>query len=152
MKRIRLSPTLCSLPARLIGIIVLSLWFVGCHESGTWVDDARNWKRVFRAPRPNDVQLVRSWYWRSVHWTYEYEYYMQIQSNAAFQKHLLAMNPMVEQTTINASQAWSERKPGWFASKPLSEYRIWESTNTHSQFRLLIDRETGDLFLSDWQL
>ena len=31
----------------------------GCHESGTWTDDARNWKRIFGVAKPDDITVVQ---------------------------------------------------------------------------------------------
>ena len=141
---------------RVIFLTFAAVLLVGCHESGTWKDDAQNWKRIFRAAKPDDVTVVRSWFWRSPHFTYEYEYYIQIQKNADLQKRLLAMNPMKQlalEKELQEAAAWSQHRPAWFVPKPVAQYDVWVYTNAPpSAFRLLIDRDTGDLFLSDTQL
>jgi len=132
------------------------LFLTGCHESGTWKDDARNWKRIFRAAKPDEVKVTRSWFWRSPHFTYEYEYYLQVQKNTDLQKRLLTMNPMTEvvaEKQLREVTAWSQNRPEWFAAKPIAQYQVWVYSNApSSDFRLLIDRETQDLFLTDRQL
>ena len=40
---------------RVIFVILAASLLVGCHESGTWQDDARNWKRVFRTQKPDGI-------------------------------------------------------------------------------------------------
>ena len=141
---------------RVIFVILAASLLVGCHESGTWKDDARNWKRVFRAPKPDDITVVHSWFWRSPHFTYEYEYYIQIQKHADLQKRLLTMNPMKQLTLekdMQEATVWSQHRPTWFVPKPVAQYELWVYSNApNSAFRLLIDRETGALFLSDTQL
>ena len=136
--------------------ILAFLLLTGCHESGTWKDGARNWKRIFRVAKPDDITVVHSWFWRSPHFTYEYEYYLQVQKHADFQKRLLTMNPMMEvkgEKELQEATTWSQRRPDWFAPKPAAQYQVWVYANApRSDFRLLIDRETGDLFLSDRQL
>ncbi len=57
---------------RLIAILA-AIFLTGCHESGTWKDDKRNWQRIFRVAKPDDITVVHSWFWRSPHFTYEYE-------------------------------------------------------------------------------
>jgi len=136
--------------------MLVAVLLVGCHESGTWSDDARNWKRIFQVAKPADINVVHSWFWRSPHFTYEYEYYIQVQKHADLQKRLLTMNPMKQLTQENELQmamVWSQHKTTWFVPKPVAMYEVWVYSNApNSDFRLLIDRETGDLFLSDTQL
>lgn len=140
---------------RLIAILA-AIFLTGCHESGTWKDDKRNWQRIFRVAKPDDITVVHSWFWRSPHFTYEYEYYLQVKQHADFQKRLLAMNPMtetVDEKALGKASAWSQRRPDWFAPKPISQYQVWVYSNApNSNFRVLIDRATGDLFISDHQL
>ena len=141
---------------RVVLVILLSFLLVGCHESGTWKDDARNWKRIFRVAKPNDITVVHSWFWRSPHFTYEYEYYIQIQKHADLQKRLMTMNSMrqlKQEKDLQDAAIWSQNRPSWFAPKSIDRYEVWVYSNVEqSRFRLLIDRETGDLFLSDTQL
>lgn len=143
-------------PSLRILLLLGGLLLAGCHESGTWVDDPRNWKRIFRAPKPDDVTVVHSWFWRSPHFTYEYEYYLHVRANADLQKRLLTLNPMQElqgEAAVREATRWSPNKPAWFPPKPVGGYRVLIYSNApHSEFRLLIDRETGDLLLSDSQL
>ena len=43
--------------------------------------------------------------------------------------------------------------PSWFAPKPLTEYEIWTyADDASSNFRLLIDKQTGHIFLADYQV
>jgi hypothetical protein len=139
---------------RVTFVILAAVLLLGCHESGTWKDDARNWKRIFRTPKPDDMTVVHSWFWRSLHFTFEY--YIQIRKHADLQKRLLTMNPMRQLTLeseLQEAAVWSDRRPTWFAAKPIAQYEVWVYSNVpNSEFRLLIDRETADLFLSDTQL
>ena len=142
---------------RSFGIMLSAVLLLGCHESGTWRDDAGNWKRIFRVKMPANVQVVHSWFWRSPHFTYEFEYYLQIAKNEDFQRRLLTMNPMREvreAKELNAIMAGSQQhRPAWFAPKPVADYGVWIYSNAPaSSFRLLIDQKTGDLFLADLQL
>jgi hypothetical protein len=141
---------------RFICSILMAFLLVGCHESGTWTDDARNWKRIFREPKPDDIKVVHSWFWRSPHFTYEFEYYVQIRKHDDLERRLLTMNPMKQLTLdsqLQEASDWSQHKPTWFVPKPIAHYEVWVYSNApNSRFRLLIDRETRDLFLADTQL
>ncbi len=137
---------------KLIPLGLLSLALFGCHESGTWVDDRGNWKRIFRAPQPADVKIIHSWFWRSPHFTYEFEYFLQLDANIELQKELFKLNPL-SRSYERELQAFPQPKPDWFAPKPLSDYETWAyADRTNSNFRLLIDRKSGELFLTDWIL
>lgn len=50
-------------------VVALSMLWVGYHESGTWEDDPKHWQRIFREPKPEHVEVERSWYWRSPDFT-----------------------------------------------------------------------------------
>jgi hypothetical protein len=50
------------------------LVLTGC--GGTWVDDKRNFDRVFGFGKIPDVQVVHSYYWKSPHWSTEYQYFI----------------------------------------------------------------------------
>ena len=66
------------------------------------------------------------------------------------------MNPMrqlTQEKELQDATAWPEHRPAWYASKPPTQYEVWVYSNApDSRFRLLLDRETGDLYLSDIQL
>ena len=145
-------PNLAVKTMRAMFVIIAAVLLVGCHESGTWKDDSQNWKRIFRVSKPKDITVVHSWFWRSPHFTYEYEYYIQIQKHADLQKRLLTKNSMKQltlETELQQATAWSH-KPTWFVPKQIAQYEVWVYSNApNNNFRLLIDRETGDLFLSD---
>jgi hypothetical protein len=131
--------------------ILAAVLLVGCHESGTWSDDAKNFHRIFRVSKPDDVNVVHSWFWRSPHFTYEYEYYIQLQKHADMERRLLTMNPMMQLTgDLEKAAALGQSKPTWFIPKPIIQYDVWTYSNRpNDHFLLFRDRETGDLFLAD---
>ncbi len=133
-------------------ILVLA---VGCGyvKSGTWTDSPKNWNRAFRSTKPPDVVVVHSYYWRSPHWSYEFEYFFHIKSNDALKHQLLTANELVQVYTNNAEQYGPHcfnEKPAWFIPKPADTYEHWAyRTDSNSNFRVFIDKENGDLFLTD---
>ncbi len=143
-------------PLRLIAIVLVSIFLVGCHESGTWKDDSKNWKRIFGIAKPASVTVVHSWFWRSAHFTYEYEYFIQVAANDDFQKRLFTLNKLKQLTgdaEIAAVTGFSKHKPEWFLPKPVASYETWiYADEPRGHFTVLIDRETKDLFISDLQL
>jgi hypothetical protein len=47
---------------RVVALVLSMLILQGClfHESGTWEDDPKNWKRMFGDEKPDGVTLVHS--------------------------------------------------------------------------------------------
>jgi hypothetical protein len=135
-------------------VLLLALCLAGCHEAGTWQDDAKNFQRIFRVSQPKDVTVVHSRFWRSPHWSYEFEYFVQIQRNENFKKRLFEHNKLKEPETEDERKRITDcfqEKPAWFIPKPLDQYEVWiYSDEPGSHFRVFIDRDTGDIFVSDW--
>lgn len=147
MKYIRVSGTIIYL--------LLSLCS-GCSllSSGTWEDDADNWKRAFQSIQPDDVVVLHSWYWRSPHWTYEFEYFFEIECNAALTEQLFTENKLIQldsEDAVIAKDNFFNDPPEWFAPKAVDEYEIWVfEDQPERNFRVLIDKETCTLFLAEY--
>jgi len=137
---------------RLLIAIIAVVLLTGCHESGTWKDDPKNWKRIFKSEKPADIKVVHSQVWRSPHFTYEVEYFFQIEK-PGFPFRTNSMKEVLDLDELHRTAAWSDYRPEWFVPKDVSRYQVWIFTNEGTgNFRLLIDRDTGDFFLSDRQL
>lgn len=142
----------------LSGANILSLSLVEdffFYQSGIWLNDERNWNRIFRRKQPKDVIVCHSWFWRSPNCIYDLEYYLEVQKNEDFQMRLLKKNSMEQITEEKALQILknlSEHRPVWFAPKSIAEYEVWVCvTDPGCNFRIIVDRETGTLFLTDRQ-
>jgi hypothetical protein len=138
--------------------LALLLTTAGCgyFKSGTWEDDPKNWKRAFRSVKPPDVVVTHSLYWRSPHWTYEFQYFFEIEPNTELREQLFRENQLRRLEGAQAQQAKENsfgEIPAWFAPKPSSAYDIWVFGDEPGRnFKVLIDKETGTLFLSDHQV
>jgi hypothetical protein len=132
------------------------LVLAGCHQIGTWEDEPQNFQRIFHVAAPQDVVVVHSRFWRSAHWTYEFEYFIHIRQNADFQKRLFTENRLKQlesETDRQGATNYFGERPSWFLPKPLVEYEIWIYADEPRQnFRIFIDRNSGDLFLTDHQV
>jgi hypothetical protein len=139
-------------------LLVAMLVAAGCGyvRSGTWDDVPENWGRAFESTKPDAVVVVHSRYWRAPHFTYEAGYMFETQPNAALREQLFGKNRL--RRLSDAEVAIAERScfsecPPWFAPKPLDQYEIWAYTDhPESDFRLLIDKTTGHLFMADYQI
>lgn len=139
---------------RVAGGVALALIFAGCHESGTWQNDTKNWKRAFGSAQPKDIKIVNSWYWRSPHFTYEFEYFFQLGPNDAFRQKVIGSGNLLDITPATKAegeeaQRFFHSKPTWFIPKAIDQYEIWRGKPPQENFRIFIDRATGDLFLTD---
>ena len=137
---------------RFLACVLLALSLAGCGyaKSGTWDDDPGNWDRVFGEEKPDTVVLVHSRYWRSPHFTMEFEYFLQVAKNADFQTRLFEKNKLVRLEGDAATPPHFGERPAWFIPKSAKDYDVWKFEDRPQNFRLIIDRETGDMFLCDY--
>jgi hypothetical protein len=128
----------------------------GYVSSGTWDDDPANWKKAFKSQKPDDVVVVHSQYWRTAHWSYEAGYMFEIASNARLREQFFKENRlsrMVGPAAAEAKEMCFRKCPSWFAPKAVEAYEVWGySDEPKGNFRVLIDRTTGTMFLADFQV
>jgi len=108
--------------------LVLIFGLSGCHSFGTWTDDLNNWSRAFGSTKPADVVVVHSKYWRSPHWTCEFEYFFKINANSALHHQLFTENKLEKIEGSDAKLAtheFFEDKPDWFLPKQADKYEVW---------------------------
>jgi hypothetical protein len=142
--------------AAVLAVLVLLSTACGYAMSGTWNDDPENWHRAFRSTRPSDVVVVHSRYWRSPHWSYEFEYFFEIAPNAALKQQLFTANTLRQLTGKDAVEARARvfgDAPPWFAPKSLASYEVWvPADDPRSNFKVIIDKASGHIFLTDYQV
>ena len=139
---------------RFLACLLLVTAIVGCGyaKSGTWDDDAGNWERVFGEEKPDSVVLVHSRYWRGPHFTMEFAYFLEIEKNTDLQARLFKNNKLRRLEGDAASSSHFGEKPAWFLPKSTEDYDVWTYEDPPRTFRLFIDRETGEIFMSDYQV
>jgi hypothetical protein len=135
-------------------IALISLNGCGLLAGGTWEDDTDNWRRAFQSTQPDNVVVSHSKYWRSSHWTYEFEYFFEIEANGDLKDQLYTQNKLVElqgQDAVGAKSDFFSTPPVWFAPKAVDKYEVWVyEDRKESNFCIFIDKETGTLFLTDY--
>ena len=133
-------------------LIVSFLLLTGC--GGEWIDDKGNFKRVFGFDKPAEVRVIRSYYWKSSHWSVEYKYYIELETPSSFFDHLTDPKLMDSSTAEIAARAdctANSSKPSWFLSKPLNEYQAWIPKGK-SDYRLFREKPDGKLFICAMRL
>jgi hypothetical protein len=129
------------------------LLLAGCFRGGTWADDPRNFSRAWGVEPPANVQVIRSWYWRSAHFTREEIYYFHLRAPLSFAEAFASTNNLrpTEPHEINA-YSFPHSKPDWFAPGDPEIYRIWSTGSDFPSAYVLVDRRTGDIFIHAAQL
>jgi hypothetical protein len=131
----------------------LLVTLLACHRSGTWVDDPRNFRRAWGQEPPADVEVVHSWYWRSSHFTREEIYYFQLQAPVSYAEAFASENGLVPVgAEAITPYSFDQQKPAWFAPKPAAAYRIWSDRSRHPARYVLVDRQSGAIFIHAAQL
>ena len=130
--------------------ILLVLFLNGC--GGTWVDDGRNFDRVFGFSRPPEVHVIHSYYWKSPHWSSEYQYFMALQPSPKFRRGLTSPELMFAAIpNATATDACGDKRPAWFLPKPIMSYEMWVS-RSRASYRVFRDKADGTLFVCDERL
>jgi hypothetical protein len=135
----------------LIAFLLLST--LACHRSGTWVDDPENFNRALGIDPPAGVQLVRSWYWRSGHFTREEIYYFQLSAPARYADAFAKENGLVSSGPEAVARFdYTQDRPAWFAPKDPGAYQVWRTPGPVPSGVVLRDRQSGDTFIYCSQL
>lgn len=128
----------------------------GYVRSGKWENDPGNWNRAFQSTKLEDVVVVHSWYWRAPHWSYEAGYLFEIRPNDALLTQLFTENRLRQ---LDRSEMSDDQRPcfgkcpEWFAPQPIEAYEVWRySDDPQSNFRVFIEKKTGQMFLGDYQI
>jgi hypothetical protein len=157
---LRVPPRRSVLRWRFPVVVLVLLVCLGCGylSAGTWENDSKNWKRAFGSVPPDGITVVNSWYWRSAHWTLEQEYFFEIEATDEVAQELINSEGLLKlDNSKNLSGSLhSHDAPEWFAPKPVGSYDVYmyaEGTSGASgHFIILLDRESGHIFISDYQI
>lgn len=140
---------------RILALALLISLSLGCHRSGTWSDDAKNWRRAFDESRPADgITVVHSWYKRTPHWTAEYAWFFELQLGGKMKSQIVTNSDFTKLPAFSQEdlrlRIYSDR-PKWFAPEPLSAYDAYES-KTQLGFLIFIEKSGDRSFWTRYQL
>jgi hypothetical protein len=100
--------------------------------------------------------VIHSTYWQSAHWTNEFQYFFHIKENAALRQQLVTENDLAKTEgtdAAEASQNFFGEKPNWFLPKPPDKYDLWKFKDKPDQhFKVFVDKDSQDLFVTDFQV
>ena len=140
----------------LLVVVVVLLAGCGYFKAGTWEDDPKNWERAFNSSRPHGVAVVHSKYWRSPHWSHEFEYFFEIVPTPELAEQLFIKNQLREIKGVEAVTAKSNffgDKPPWFTPGEGTHYEVWVyKAEPGGNFRVFVNKHNGHLFITDYQV
>jgi hypothetical protein len=93
-------------------LLILSTIILGFSSciSGTWEDEDDNWKRAFNVELPKEIKMKHSWYWRSPHFTFEHQYFFEIEYNDSLEKVFTNANDLVRLDSTQSQNVTSKRR------------------------------------------
>ena len=135
----------------LLMIISSSLSSCGYFNSGTWEDDPETWNKVFGEEVPSEVEIIHSRFWKSAHWSYEFEVFFEIKTNHSFFKKYFINNADVKKVKkLQFQDYYFQEKPIWFLPKTIENYVIW--TNENENLKIYVDKKTYHIFYTYFQV
>lgn len=131
-------------------MILISISCLSCG-SGTFENDPKTWHKVFGGEVPNEVEILNSRFWKSAHFTYEYELFMEFKSSQSFADSFFIKKFRFKPTKAPKFDLnYDEEKPKWFVPKSFEAYDVWQSDINN--MNLLIDKSSNLMFLYALQL
>lgn len=132
-------------------IICTTLSSCGYFNSGTWEDDTESWNKVFGEDVPKEVEIVHSRFWKSAHWSYEFEVFFELKTTHSFFKNYFINNNGVKKVKkLEFQDHYFQEKPNWFLPKTIENYVIW--TNENENLKIFVDKKTYHVFYTYFQV
>ena len=96
---------------RVLPLVFLLLY--GCG-SGTFENDPETWNKVFGEDQPSEIEVLNSKFWKSGHWTYEFELHMAIKAPQQFiDTYFIERYNLIEVKNVNLGNG-NPNAPDWY--------------------------------------
>lgn len=106
-------------------IIFVFLITLSCG-SGTFINDPETWNKVFGEDIPKEIEVVNSRFWKSAHWSYEFELFAKIKSDKKFISEYFIDHYNLESNNVY-STLFLEDIPNWFIKKnAIKDFDVWQ--------------------------
>lgn len=128
-------------------LFLLSLLLTGCFETET-KDPVEVYKLWSHAEPPSDIKVVKGQFWKSGHWTNEYDMYLKIKAPNSWRNAYIIQNHLVllNDTIIIKG----DEDPIWFNqpknSRVYENPRLWQGSIYYD------DSSSGTLLIHERQL
>lgn len=137
---------------RLASTVIVAASLHSCSlNSGSWEDDPGNWGRAFDGQtKPPEIKVIHSKYLRTPHFSYEAEYFFQIECPREFIDDWIRQDSLMLTPPVDDRSLDDPRRPAWFMPGSFLNYEIWMSdSNSGDRFRIYRERSTGMAFLTN---
>jgi hypothetical protein len=135
----------------MMGVVFLGLTLLSAC-GGRWIDDSSNFERIFGFDKPQGVEVLHSYYWKSSHWTTEYSYFIALRASQKFVTGLTSAK-LMDQASLTGTAIGScgNERPSWFLPKSITAYEAWVPKGG-GDYRVFRDKGDGTLFVCDTRL
>ena len=126
---------------RLIIILLFGTTLTSCFPVHTTdAEEAFEYWAGFEAP--DDFEIIEGEYWKSPHFTHEFEVYLKIKPTDDWWKKLIEQYELTEDY-----QQWTapDKKPTWFM--PTDKMTMYSRHDVADQSRFFYDKSTGQVYI-----
>ena len=127
---------------------MLSFLFLACG-SGTFEDDPKTWNKVFGEDIPKEINVIKSKFWKSTHWTYEYELFVKFECNSQFLDEYFIKRYNLSKREVFAT-LYFEDSPKWFIDNDREDYNVW--VGKINSMTMYIHKKSNLVYLHSLQL
>ena len=123
-------------------ILALVLLLTICCNSGTYDNDPKSWEKVFGEDSPKEIEVIQSRFWKSAHWSYEFEFYCEMNATKDFLTYYF-----IDHFKLKSQKEkvvfYSDNKPNWFINN-IENYEVWEKEHS---ITLYLNKESSKAYL-----
>lgn len=131
-------------------LTILFLLFNSC--GGTWENDNDTWEKTFGEEKPKEIELLNSYFWKSSHWTYEFEVFLEMKYNQKWLLKIINDYEMEAYLDFSLDEiGFVNEKPIWFTPKKEENYIIFKSKKFEA-VKIFIDKKTNVIYFIFCQL
>jgi hypothetical protein len=130
---------------QLLIIFILETTLTSCFPVHTTdADEAFEHWADFKVP--DDFEIIEGEYWKSPHFTYEYEVFLKLKPTKEWWIKLIEQYKLIEDY-----QPWTapDKRPNWFM--PTSKMTMYSRNDMIDQSRFFYDKETGLVYIYEVQ-
>lgn len=133
---------------RFIFLFITSIFLYNCG-SGTFENDPESWNKIFGEDIPKEIEVLNSKFWKSTHWTFEFEFYCKLKADKKFIKEYFIDNYNLKKKEVFSSLNMVEI-PSWFSIENFDDYEVWTGNNFN--MKLYIHKNNNIIYLHCLQL
>ena len=128
-----------------LALALLTTFLISCgRDTNDAVEAYRYWAG---GPPPSEVVPLEGKYWKSMHFTYEYEAFLHIKAPKNWLDEFFALNNII---ITKDAFIRPENSPNWF--QPPRSGLVYRQSNSSSQSFYVVDTTKNEIYLYEIQL